>query len=92
MTPRAIWKFILRPIKFQELDMPRGAVVLSAQQQDGAICVWAEVLPDAEPEPRVFAVYATGELIDPSTNRTFVGTVQFPSNMLVFHVYEETTP
>ena len=74
-----------------EIQMPIGAVVLTAQAQRDNICVWAVVdVNQPETELRVFEVYPTGTIVreDMGTNRKYINTVQLEGGALVFHVFE----
>lgn len=86
-----IWKWTLQIADTQQVQMPRGAQLLSVQMQGGAPQLWALVNEKAPTEPRTFATYGTGnpmpELLDYGR---FVSTYQLHSGSLVFHVFEST--
>jgi hypothetical protein len=91
MSPDVIWKFILNKHNGrQEVQMPRGAMPLSAgQDPDGSLAVWALVDPRAESVSREFEVLFTGERVrQPRATRApvFLGTVI--ADGLVYHVYD----
>jgi hypothetical protein len=65
--------------------MPKGAHVLSIQEQNGQICIWASVNPTAEHETRRFFIVGTGDYI-PETIGAFLATVQVGA--YVWHVFE----
>lgn len=81
-----IWKFELTLAGRQYTEMPAGAEVLSADMQDGKLCIWAIVDPSATKERRYFEVYGTGTYMNPDSNLRFIGTVQEPP--FVWHVFE----
>lgn len=81
-----IWKFRLRLTGEQTLALPRGAQILSVQDQGGSICIWVSVDTQAEPELRHFYIFETGYPIENIALKRFVGTVQQDS--LVWHVFE----
>jgi hypothetical protein len=60
---KVIWKFELEPTDNQEIEMPKGAEILTAQNQVGIPCLWALVDPTAEKETRTFEVVGTGHPI-----------------------------
>lgn len=83
---KAIWKF---PLVFtpngQEIKMPKGAVILTAQVQSATMTLWAAVDPSEPEERRVIEILATGQLVE-DRQRSYIGTVQVGS--LVWHVFE----
>jgi len=91
MHTRTIWKYPLKPIEYQELEIPSGHPISVAIQKDFAgnetLCLWAEVLPDTDPFKYAIHIYGTGHPMDPQGSGDFLGTVQ--TDGLVFHVYSE---
>ncbi len=76
----------------KEVRMPRGASVLTAQMQNGVLCLWALVPQDGAPhfgaeEDRRFLVVGTGHTLPESPTR-YLGTVQLMGGALVLHVFE----
>jgi hypothetical protein len=71
--------------------MQRGARLLTAAMQNGALMVWAEVRPDEPKVTRVFYIRGTGHPMGAAAGRPHVGTVFIRD--LVFHVFDggETT-
>jgi hypothetical protein len=93
---KQVWRFPLIADGLQEVEMPKGAVILCAQVKEDRsreLSLWAEVDVDAPKEKRMFEVFPTG-ITMPTNNgpfhRKYIGTFQVPSIMgvLVFHVYE----
>lgn len=85
---KTIWKYSLNPADYTDITMPLGARVLTAQVQDGVICIWAEVDPNASPETtHRFTLCATGQQIATYPG-DYVGTVQLSGGRFVFHVYD----
>lgn len=74
------------------IDMPKGAVVLSAHAQGESVCIWALVDRDniADTERRTFELWLTGEEIYPEVSRIYIGTVLLRGGTLVIHVFEKT--
>jgi hypothetical protein len=83
-----IWKFEIPNSPCPYVTMPRGAQVLSVNQQNGRICVWALVNSKQESELAEFRIYATGENVEMTGACDFVGTVMMPSG-LVWHVFRD---
>jgi hypothetical protein len=66
--------------------MPKGAKILSVQNQNKAITLWAQVC-DGPCDDRVFHAFVTGgDFLDPE-NYTFLATVQI--GWYVAHVFEK---
>lgn len=88
---RTIWKFILRPIDTNNVEMPKDSEILSCQLQDGHICLWALVDPDAEKEIRKFGLIGTGHFIKQEEAK-FIATLQFYKFLghynQVYHLFE----
>ncbi len=85
-----IWKWPLEVTDLQQVQMPRGAKVLSVQMQYGRPKVWALVDEREPQEPRSFATFGTGNPLPPDGHYgRFLGTYQFHGGNLVFHVFEQ---
>lgn len=74
----------------QVVDMPDGAKILSVQEQDHVIMIWALVDPDAQPLARVFKVVGTGHPLGVAENWDHIGTVVAPP--FVWHVFAHPVP
>jgi hypothetical protein len=85
--PRTIWKFPLNTIN-TDVEMPKGARVLSVQAQDNEIFLWAEVTPTEKDVTRYFDVFPTGAPLPERPGQIYLGTVLLHGGKLVFHVYE----
>lgn len=84
-----IWKFTL-PLKNEVvLDMPLGARILSVQEQDGEVRLWAIVVPKAATERRHFRIFGTGHPVDHAERLAYLGTVQDAAFRVVWHVFEQ---
>lgn len=86
---KTIWKYVLIPQKLT-ISVPEGATILTAREQDGDICIWAEVYPDMPLEVKAFEVFGTGHdiPIDMGIDRKYIGTAIIRGGSLVYHVYE----
>jgi len=71
--------------------MPKGAQILSIQEQNSYFWIWALVNPDAPEESRKFKIFGTGESrIDSAfDNLRHVATVREKNRPLVWHIFEE---
>lgn len=85
-----IFKYELDAVPDQRVLMPTGARLLDAQVQNGILCVWAEVSPQAQPEARRFCLLGTGDEM-PEGVIGHVATFQalgVHGEPLVFHLFE----
>lgn len=82
-----IFKYPLGSAGLVTVAMPKGARVLSAQEQRGQLCLWAMVDPDQKCEARLFAIHGTGNGL-PDDPGEFIAAVQQGS--LVWHIFEIT--
>lgn len=80
-----IWKFPLRIIDVQVIQMPSGAKILAAANQSGVLCIWAKVNPANASELRTIEIVGTGIPVD-DYQRQFIGTVVIEP--FVWHVFE----
>lgn len=72
-------------ISKEAMELPKGAQVLSFQDQRGTLCLWASVDPEAPIQTRQFHVVGTGHNVDPKW--TYVGTTQ--QGPFVWHLFED---
>ena len=71
-----IWKHKLKVTDRQTISLPRGATVLSVHMQNGYICLWARVDPDAAKLDVPVGIVGTDSPCWPSAeDYTFVVTV-----------------
>jgi hypothetical protein len=82
-----IWKFPLKIVDDQPIEVPVGAKLLYAQIQFGECCLWALCDPSAPRETRRIAIYRTGHEI-PNDPGEYLATFQMRDGELVFHVFE----
>ena len=82
-----IFKYPL-PIKDDaEIQIPRGAQILTVQTQKGEPYIWALVETDAELTTRRLCVRGTGHTFKGNEGR-YIGRFQLENGTLVFHVFE----
>ncbi len=84
---KTIWKFPLKTVDEQVVEMPLGAEILSVQTQFEQPCIWAMVDPANKDVKRVFHIFGTGHHIV-EADRRFIGTYQLKSGSFVFHLFE----
>ena len=82
----AVWKFPLKLLFSQEVEMPVGARPLCVQVQHGTPCIWAQVDPSTSGRTsRRVTLAPTGYQFEQAPPGDYLGTVQMGE--LVFHVY-----
>ena len=81
----SIWKFPLKVCDHQVVSMPKGATILSVQEQGGVPTIWALCNIDAPREDRMFITRGTGFEFDDDSR--WIGTVKL--GPFVWHVFEE---
>lgn len=85
-----IYKYPLEITDEQCLWIPMRSKMISAQMQNGKLCLWAIVNPDAPPMcGHIIRIFGTGHEIVPDGEREmeFIDTVQ--DGELVWHVFHE---
>ena len=82
---RTIWKFSIALHNEQFVQMPKGAVVLSAQVQNGILCLWADIETHNDNETRHIYINGTGNPIQQPADARYVSTVIMDA--FVWHVY-----
>lgn len=89
---KQIWKYELNTHSQQTIKMPKGAEILTVQNQIGIPCIWALVDPKAEMEDIIIETSGTGQAIgyDMGTSRKYIGTYQMAGGNLIFHVFQYT--
>lgn len=91
---KTIHKYTLTKLQLSNgivfVEIPEGAKLLTAQVQDGHICLWAIVDPERTKQQRRVFVIGTGWPRFPEFAIEYLGTVQFPESCLVFHVFIES--
>lgn len=70
-----------------DLPLPKGAEVLGVVENNGTVCLYAEVVPEITTENRCFFVVGTGEVFN-KEDKEYIGAVMVGA--YVWHVYEET--
>lgn len=83
-----IWKYELQVTSMQEVQIPKGAELLSVANQNGSLCMWAKVDADKKRERRHIEIFGTGNPMpqDMGVDRRFIGTAVI--DPFVWHVFE----
>lgn len=85
---KSIWKFPLKITDYQKVSMPIGARVLSAQIQNGILCIWAIVDESVEKEEFEFEIFGTGNPYIEKRNHFYIGTFQLMDGKFVGHLFQ----
>lgn len=84
---RKIFKYFLRVTDEQTLDLPRGAEILSVEEQKNKVVLYALIDPaECRLYPHTIYVHGTGHSIH-AENLKFIGTVKLYNGDLMFHVF-----
>jgi len=89
---KRIFKYeILLAADYLVLEMPKGAEILTVQEQYGKPQLWALVDPDAKKESRYFLLRGTGHPIRyaPGADYKYINSFQLDEGALVFHLFED---
>jgi len=73
--------------EYQEIELPEGAKILTAQVQYGLPTIWAEVDTMKKQTTRKFGIIPTGGTIGYKKYH-YITTLQFNGGKFVQHVYE----
>jgi len=82
-----IWKFPIKVVEQQIVEMPQEAKILTVQVQYGQPCIWALVNPDCNVEERTIYTVGTGHPASHVAGCQYVGTYQLHEGQLVFHIF-----
>lgn len=90
MSNLTVWKFQLQAAPdVQRIQMPAGARLLSAGEQDNTLCIWALVDPEQPMVERHIRIAGTGHplgAVNPGT--AYVGRAEFADGALQVHVFD----
>jgi hypothetical protein len=84
---RRIWKFPLRLVDEQHIEIPMKPEFLSVQYQGNQLVLWAMVEPENAKRLHRILILGTGNPM-PDDFGYYIGTVQQPGVPLVWHVFE----
>lgn len=87
MNEMTIWKYHLVRKGAIDIQIPKGARVLTIQTQGDLPCLWILVNPSNELETRTFEVMHTGEIFN-LDGLHYIGTYQLFSESEVCHLFE----
>lgn len=82
-----IYKYPLKLVDGQDVNMPHGARLLTAQMQNDELCMWAEVDLDRPIGQRRINVIGTGWMYGGGYIGNYIATAQ--DGPFVWHVFDE---
>ena len=85
----SIFKYPIPMDDYCSLDLPKGAKILTVQEQHGEPQIWALVDPEKQTEIRNFRLAGTGHPIkEKEEDLSHIETFQMMNGTLVFHLFE----
>lgn len=84
---RTVWKYELAIDDYIDVEIPKGAEILTFQIQSDKPCIWCLVDPNVEKETRRFRLAGTGHDIK-EDNLKYIGSCQVHEGVLIFHLFE----
>jgi hypothetical protein len=85
-----VYKYPVRAQSEFEIEMDMHGKILKAENQHGAVCLWALVNPESKQIiNRRFILAGTGHDIDYGMDKLdFISTFQVDGGRFIFHVFE----
>jgi hypothetical protein len=83
----AIFKYPFDVADDVRLEVPKGARILTVQEQAGRACAWALVDPGAPISSKDLLIRGTGQPVDAEELGEYLCTFQMHGGRLVFHVF-----
>lgn len=81
-----IYKYPLAITDRQQIKLPAGSIILTAQFQYGTLCIWVQVDTEQPIVLRSIIIYGTGH---PHNNvGRYIGTAQDYNGSIVWHIFE----
>ena len=84
---RTVWKYELAIDDYIDVEIPKGAEILTFQVQSDKPYIWCLVDPEAEKEVRRFRFAGTGHSIK-EDNLKYIASCQVQGGILIFHLFE----
>ena len=87
---KSIFKFNLETTDSQTVIMPKGAEILTIQNQHEDAELWALVDSNAPLEERIIEIFGTGHPVhcDMGVERKYIATYQLSGGNYIFHAFE----
>lgn len=89
---KVIYKYPLKIVEEQTIELPRNSQILKVDTQKGALQLWTKVDPDEKRSADVkIVIYGTGRAFQDNDNLFYLSTVRMHQDMLVWHVFWDQT-
>ena len=89
VTKQIVYKYTVPMEDYFSLDLPKGAKILTVQEQHGKPQLWALVKQGERNEKRNFRLADTGQPIEESPETlNYIGTFQLTGGSFIGHVFE----
>jgi hypothetical protein len=82
-----IFLYSLHIADVQFVSLPRHACTLSVAEQNGQLCLWALLDPEAACVERPIYIHSTGQEVAFPSSKRLIGTVL--TGPFVWHIFEE---
>ncbi|MDD1539422.1 hypothetical protein JSO63_02710 [Riemerella anatipestifer] len=83
---KVIYKYPLQVEDEQIISMPKGAEILTVQEQQGKPCLWALANPQAKKEEVKLVMVGTGDIFN-TQNIRYIGTCQLINRLFPVHIF-----
>lgn len=88
-TAKKIFKYELKLVEEQKVEMPISAKIIHIDVQFGVICVWVIVDPLVDVyHKRTFHIVGTGHDMPKTEELTHIGSVLMKTGLFVWHIFE----
>ncbi len=88
---RRVFKYAVPDKNYFSLNLPKGAKILTVQEQGDELQLWALVEENAPNEIRSFCFVGTGHCVKDFDNLVYINTVQRSRGGYVYHLFEIIT-
>ena len=88
---KTIYKYHIPILSEFQLRLPKDAVILAFQTQNGTPTIWAIIDTSSVEEERSFMLFGTGHPVPAEANLQYIGTTQqgLDPLSLVWHLFEK---
>ena len=86
---QTIWKFTKSfTADSEEIEMPKGAKILTIAMQHKHLRIWAMVDPTQDKVPRLIHIVGTGHDLSTRIMGEYIGSFPLDGGPLIFHVFD----
>ena len=86
---KTIWKFPLKMVENQSVEMPSDAKILSVQIQFEEPMMWCLVEPDKPKIFREIRIIGTGNEIERQFEGIYIDTIKVSGGNYIFHIFDQ---